>query len=150
MLGRGRGFSAWLGSQGLLSLSPLPALTNFLPGAASAQHITVDGRFSPAQTSVGPNYSVTANLGKQVGGNLFHSFGQFGLATGESAAFSGPATVNNIIARVTGGSPSAIDGKIQSNIAGANLYLINPSGIVFGPKATVNVSVAFMPRPPIT
>jgi filamentous hemagglutinin family protein len=114
-----------------------------IPRPAEAQNITVDGRFSPAQTLIGPNYSITANLGKQVGGNLFHSFGQFGLSTGESAAFSGPASVSNVIGRVTGGNPSAIDGRIQSNIAGANLYLINPSGIVFGPNATVNVSGSF-------
>jgi len=118
----------------------LAALT---PRLAPGQHITVDGRLSPAQTLVGPNYSITANLGKQVGGNLFHSFGQFGLSTGESAAFSGPATVTNVIGRVTGGNSSAVDGRIQSNIAGANLYLINPSGIVFGPHATVNVSGSF-------
>src|SRR5207248_7224345 len=92
---------------------------------------------------VGPNYAISANLGKQVGSNLFHSFGQFGLKTGESAAFSGPATISNVIGRVTGGNASSIDGKIQSNIAGANLYLINPSGIVFGPHATVNVSGSF-------
>jgi large exoprotein involved in heme utilization and adhesion len=96
----------------------LAALT---PRPAAGQHITVDGRFSPAQTLVGPNYSITANLGKQVGSNLFHSFGQFGLSTGESAAFSGPATVSNVIGRVTGGNPSSVDGRIQSNIAGANL-----------------------------
>jgi filamentous hemagglutinin family protein len=114
-----------------------------VPRISVAQHITVDGRFSSAQTLVGPNYSIDANLGKQVGSNLFHSFGQFGLATGESAAFSGPATISNVIGRVTGGNPSSIDGKIQSNIAGANLYLINPSGIVFGPNATVNVSGGF-------
>ena len=126
-----------------LAFAVAGALTNFLPRVASAQHITVDGRFSPAQTLVGPNYSISANLGKQVGSNLFHSFGQFGLATGESAAFSGPTTVNNVIGRVTGGNLSSIDGKIQSNIAGANLYLINPSGIVFGPNATVNVSGSF-------
>jgi filamentous hemagglutinin family protein len=113
------------------------------PRLAAGQHITVDGRFSPAQTLVGPNYSISAGLGKQVGSNLFHSFGQFGLSTGESAAFSGPATVNNVIGRVTGGNLSSIDGRIQSNIAGANLYLINPSGIVFGPHATVNVSGSF-------
>jgi filamentous hemagglutinin family protein len=110
---------------------------------AVAQHITVDGRFSPAQTLVGPNYAIGANLGRQLGGNLFHSFGQFGLVKGESASFTGPPTVANVIGRVTGGSPSSIDGKIQSNIAGANLYLINPSGIVFGPNATVNVSGSF-------
>jgi filamentous hemagglutinin family protein len=115
------------------------------PSVASAQkqNITIDGRFSPAQTLTGPNYSIGAYLGKQVGGNLFHSFGKFGLATGESATFSGPATVNNVIGRVTGGARSDIDGKIQSNIAGANLFLINPGGIVFGPNATVNVSGAF-------
>ena len=119
------------------------ALAAAVPRLSAAQHITIDGRFSPAQTLVGTNYSITAGLGKQVGSNLFHSFGQFGLATGESAAFSGPATVNNVIGRVTGGTTSSIDGKVQSNIAGANLYLINPSGIVFGPHATVNVSGSF-------
>jgi filamentous hemagglutinin family protein len=113
------------------------------PRAASAQHITVDGRFSPVQTLAGPNYAIGANLGKQVGSNLFHSFGQFGLSTGESATFSGSGTVSNVIGRVTGGNPSAIDGKIQSNIAGAKLFLINPSGVVFGPNATVNVSGSF-------
>jgi filamentous hemagglutinin family protein len=110
---------------------------------AAAQHITVDGRFSPGQTLVGPNYSVTASLGKQVGSNLFHSFGQFGLSTGETATFSGAATVSNVISRVTGGSASSINGQIKSNITGANLYLINPSGLVFGPNATINVSGSF-------
>jgi hypothetical protein len=74
-----------------------------MSGSAQAQHISIDGRLSPAQTLVGPSYSIGANLGKQVGGNLFHSFGIFGLATGESATFSGPATVTNVIGRVTGG-----------------------------------------------
>jgi filamentous hemagglutinin family protein len=119
------------------------AFAAMTPRMAASQHITVDGHFSPAQTLIGPNYSIAANLGKQVGSNLFHSFGQFGLSTGESAAFSGPATISNVISRVTGGTQSDINGKLQSNITGANLYLINPSGIVFGPNATVNVSGSF-------
>jgi filamentous hemagglutinin family protein len=116
-----------------------------VPRVAPAQNISIDGRFSPAQTlsAVGGNYSIGANLGKQVGSNLFQSFGKFGLSTGETAAFSGPATINNVIGRVTGGNLSSIDGKIQSTIAGANLYLINPSGIVFGPNATVDVKGSF-------
>jgi hypothetical protein len=44
-----------------------------IPRFAGAQRITTDGRFSPAQTVVGPNCAITANLGKQVGSNLFHS-----------------------------------------------------------------------------
>src|SRR5690348_9269873 len=85
-------------------------LAAFVPRVVVAQNITVDGRLSAAQTLIGPNYAVTANLGKQVGSNLFHSFGQFGLARGESATFSGPATVSNVIGRVTGGVQSNING----------------------------------------
>jgi len=110
---------------------------------ARAQHITIDGRFSPAQTLVGPNYAIGANLGKQVGGNLFQSFGLFNLSSGEGATFTGPATVSNVIGRVTGGSTSSINGAINSTISGANVYLINPAGIVFGPNATINVSGGF-------
>src|SRR5438874_2366030 len=73
-----------------------------ISGIAWAQRITVDGRLSPAQTLIGPNYQIGAGLGRQVGGNLFHSFGAFGLNTNETATFSGPTTVNNIIGRVTG------------------------------------------------
>ena len=103
-------------SRTFLALAVAGAFTNFLPRVASAQHITVDGRFSPAQTLVGPNYSITANLGKQVGSNLFHSFGQFGLATGESAAFSGPATISNVIGRVTGGMSFRSMGKFSPTL----------------------------------
>jgi len=110
---------------------------------ARGQGITVDGRLSPAQTLAGPNYAIGANLGRQVGGNLFHSFGAFGLNNGERATFSGPATVNNVIGRVTGGAQSSIDGTVRSTIQGANLYLINPAGVVFGPNARVNVSGSF-------
>ena len=87
----------------LLTVTGCLVTASMMPRSAAAQHVTVDGRLSPAQTLLGPNYSIAANLGKQVGGSLFHSFGQFGLSTGESAAFSGPATVNNVIGRVTGG-----------------------------------------------
>ena len=123
-----------------LALVSICSLTAIMPLVAAAQGVTIDGRFSPAQTLTGPNYAIGANLGKQVGANLFHNFGQFGLSTVESAAFSGSATISNVIGRVTGGNPSSIDGRIQSNIIGAGLYLINSSGIVFRPHAAVNVS----------
>jgi filamentous hemagglutinin family protein len=126
-----------------ISLAAVCLLVQVLPRVVTAQNITIDGRFSPAQTLIGPSYSIGPNLGRQVGSNLFHSFGQFGLSTGEAATFSGPAAISNVIGRVTGSSQSTINGKIASTIAGASLYLINPSGIVFGPNATVNVSGSF-------
>ncbi len=79
-----------------------------------AQGITVDGRLSPAQTLAGPNYAIGAGLGRQVGGNLFHSFGAFGLKGGETATFSGPPSVGNVIGRVTGGAASSINGGIRA------------------------------------
>jgi filamentous hemagglutinin family protein len=119
--------------------------------AATAQnHITVDGRFStgPIPYSNGV-YTIGANLGKQVGSNLFHSFGQFSLSNTpvpESATFTSTGStgpISNVIGRVTGGSQSNIDGAIVSATPGANVYLINPSGIVFRPHTTVNVSGSF-------
>ena len=65
------------------------------------------------------------------------------MGTGESATFTGPSTVANIVSRVTGGQPSSIDGQLRSEITGANLFLLNPSGVVFGPHASLDVSGAF-------
>jgi filamentous hemagglutinin family protein len=76
------------------------------------------------------------------GTNLFHSFGQFGVPNNNIANFlneSGQAT-SNILGRVTGGSPSNIFGTIQTTGFGnANLFLMNPAGILFGPNAMLNV-----------
>lgn len=114
---------------------------------ARPQSITVDGRLSSPQTLAGPNYNIRAELGQQVGGNLFHSFGRFGLNPGETATFNaspnGAPSVNNVIGRVTGGATSSINGTIASSIPGANLYLINPAGVVFGPNARVDVNGSF-------
>ncbi|MCP5159713.1 MAG: filamentous hemagglutinin N-terminal domain-containing protein [Gammaproteobacteria bacterium] len=109
-----------------------------LAGAVQAQ-VTLDGTLGPSGPLSGPNYAITADLGQQVGGNLFHSFGLFSIQTGESATFSGPSSVSNIIGRVTGGQVSFIDGALRSTIPGANLYLLNPAGVLFGEHASLDV-----------
>lgn len=101
--------------------------------------VTLDGTLGRGGALPGPDYQITADLGRQVGGNLFHSFGQFSIYTGESATFSGPNSVTNIIGRVTGGEVSFIDGALRSTIPGANLYLLNPAGVLFGENATLDV-----------
>jgi filamentous hemagglutinin family protein len=88
-------------------------------------------------------YTIPASVGTQAGGNLFESFSQFNLTATEVADFLGPSTVADIIARITGGSASSINGSIESSIQGANLFLINPSGIMFGPHASLNLTGAF-------
>jgi filamentous hemagglutinin family protein len=85
------------------------------------------------------DYAVDQTAGLLVGSNLFFSFAKFSLATGESATFNGPMSVQNVLARVTGGFPSTIDGTINVNIPGANFYLMNPAGVVFTSGAFLNV-----------
>ena len=105
--------------------------------------VVLDGTLGPGGALAGPNYSVTADLGLTRGPNLFHSFTQFDLKAGDIASFSGPANIQNILSRVTGGRSSSIDGTIRSEIAGANFFFINPRGVVFGPNAQVEVSGSF-------
>jgi filamentous hemagglutinin family protein len=105
--------------------------------------VTLDGTLGRSGALSGPNYRITADLGRQAGSNLFHSFGKFNVYTGESATFTGPSSITNIISRVTGGSSSWIDGRLRSEITGANLYLINPSGVMFGPNASLDISGSF-------
>ncbi|MCP4343914.1 MAG: CHAT domain-containing protein [Desulfobacterales bacterium] len=113
-----------------------------ISSSAFAQVIT-DGSAGKAVSLPGSDYSITADLGKQSGGNLFHSFSQFSINTDENAIFSGPDSVQNIISRVTGGESSWIDGGLISEIPGANLYLMNPSGVMFGSNACLDLSGSF-------
>jgi len=122
--------------------SPILFLLSIIPLSTLAQ-ITTDGTLGQALNLPGPSYQITPDLGQQHSGNLFHSFKDFNLQRFESATFSGPDTVQNVISRVTGGHPSHIDGLFRSTIAGAAVYFLNPYGIMFGPNARLDVQGSF-------
>jgi len=124
-----------------LLLSTLLSITRLL--TASQAQITLDGTWGPMGPLAGPDYTIDAKVGHLHGNNLFHSFGQFNVHTTESATFTGPATIENVIGRVTGGQQSLIDGQIRSEMPRADLYLLNPSGVLFGPNATLGVPGSF-------
>ena len=120
--------------------SLLLVLAVMTPGHAA---VVLDGTLGRSGPLTGPDYQIMQDLGKTVGQNLFHSFSAFSLGLSESAVFSGQAGLQNVISRVTGGEQSLINGYIRSKIPGANLYLINPAGIVFGSAGRLDVKGSF-------
>jgi filamentous hemagglutinin family protein len=75
--------------------------------------------------------------------NLFHSFSQFNVGEGRGAYFTNPAGILNILSRVTGANRSDILGRLGV-LGNANLFLINPNGILFGPNASLDVQGSFL------
>ena len=96
------------------------------------------GGLGTVTTQAGSTTNITGGLRPGDGPNVFHSFNQFSVGQGHTAAFINPGGAARVISRVIGGSPSNINGTIQA--LGWNLYFMNPSGIIFGPSANLNVS----------
>lgn len=121
----------------------LVVLVGVFVSTAVWAEVTLDGTMGTSGALAGPQYQIPAAVGQQQGSNLFHSFSTFNINAEELARFSGPADVQNIISRVTGGQSSWIDGVLQSTIPGASLYLLNPAGILFGSNAALDVQGSF-------
>ena len=114
-----------------------------LTKSSAHAEVVFDGTLGFRGALQGPNYAIGAELGQQRGGNLFHSFEKFNLNSHESATLSGPNSVNNIIGRVTGGTASTINGTLRATIPHADVYFINPAGILFGANAKLDVGGSF-------
>ncbi len=105
----------------------------------TSAEITLDGSWGRNDALIGPQFDISAELGKQVGNNLFHSFTHFNLHVGDTATFSGPEHIEHIISRVTGGTPSTLEGTLRATIPQADMYFINPAGIILGEQARLEV-----------
>jgi filamentous hemagglutinin family protein len=108
----------------------------------SQAQITSDGTLS-TEVTTSDNANFTIRGGKKAGGNLFHSFSEFSVHYQKSAIFDNALDVENIISRITGSSISKIDGLIKAN-GNANLFLVNPNGIIFNANAHLEIGGSFI------
>ena len=111
--------------------------------------VTPDDTLGDESSTVVPNaevQGVPAELiegGAERGANLFHSFEDFNVGEGQSVYFANPEGIVNILSRVTGSDVSDIMGTLGVD-GGADLFLINPNGIVFGENASLDVNGSFL------
>lgn len=133
--------------QTALRVTLILPLVTFAISKASLAEVVPDGSTGINATTpieaIANTYEITEEYGTVKGTNLFHSFSTFNVEDQYSANFSGSPAIENIVARVTGSGASNINGNLSSTITGANLYLINPNGIMFGANSVLNISGSF-------
>ncbi|WP_424099030.1 filamentous hemagglutinin N-terminal domain-containing protein [Moorena producens] len=110
--------------------------------------ITPDGSLGNEGSRVTPNVQVKGSLadliegGATRGENLFHSFAEFNVGELQRVYFANPSGIETILTRVTGSNRSNILGTLGVD-GSANLFLLNPNGIVFGPQTRLDVAGSF-------
>jgi filamentous hemagglutinin family protein len=142
---------SWLGRCWQWQIGGCVAIFGALSGGVSDR---VNAQIVPDNTLGAESSVVTPDVIKGIQGdridggatrsaNLFHSFSQFNVGEGRGAYFTNPAGILNILTRVTGANRSDILGRLGVN-GSANLFLINPNGIVFGSNASLDVQGSFL------
>ncbi|MGB2925653.1 MAG: CHAT domain-containing protein [Limnothrix sp.] len=126
----------------LTFLLALP-FTFFRPAAAIAQITSAGDNTGTVVNQNGNNFSITGGSLSSDGGNLFHNFADLNLNASQSATFNANPDIQNILSRISGGNPSFIDGLLQISGSDANLFLLNPAGLVFGNNAQLNIGGDF-------
>ncbi|MGB3298968.1 MAG: filamentous hemagglutinin N-terminal domain-containing protein, partial [Phormidesmis sp.] len=112
-----------------------------VPASAQAQVVAMPNTTDTAVTQRGDQFDIVG--GAQAGGNLFHEFEALSIDPAQTANFISGSDVFNIVGRVSGGHPSYINGQVRVSGSNANLYLINPSGVLFGPNAQLSLQGSF-------
>lgn len=123
-------------------LAAAGALLLTCPGVQAQTIIPNADGTNTVVTPEGNVYTITG--GTTSGDNLFHSFQEFGLSSGQTADFITNPAIQNVLGQITGGNVSVIDGQLQVSGSNANLFLINPAGVLMGPNAALNLGGSFV------
>jgi filamentous hemagglutinin family protein len=111
--------------------------------------IEADGTLGSESSILIQGVEVKGAIGNRIDGgairaaNLFHSFSEFSIGDGQRVYFSNPTGIENILTRVTGNNPSNILGTLGV-LGNANLFFINPNGILFGKNARLDIGGSFL------
>ncbi|AFZ17854.1 two-partner secretion domain-containing protein [Allocoleopsis franciscana] len=131
-----------------ISFAGAPWAIAFAGNPALAQ-ITPDTMLGTESSVVTPNINIRGLPGDRIdggavrGANLFHSFQEFNVGEGQRVYFANPTGIENILSRITGNNLSNILGTLGVD-GGANLFLLNPNGIIFGAGAKLDISGSFL------
>ncbi|WP_346290130.1 filamentous hemagglutinin N-terminal domain-containing protein [Sphaerothrix gracilis] len=124
-------------------------LTALVSEKRAIAQITPDATLGSEASIVAPDADVRGGSAELIQGgatrgvNLFHSFADFNVAELQRVYFANPIGIENILGRVTGSSASNILGTLGVD-GSANLFLLNPNGIVFGPNAQLDITGSFV------
>jgi filamentous hemagglutinin family protein len=111
--------------------------------------IVPDNTLGAESSVVTPDVNIRGIQGDRIdggatrGANLFHSFQEFNVGEGRGAYFANPTGIENILTRVTGNNASNILGRLGV-LGEANLFLLNPNGIVFGANSSLDIQGSFL------
>ncbi|MBN3870915.1 MAG: filamentous hemagglutinin N-terminal domain-containing protein, partial [Nostoc sp. JL33] len=144
------GYRNWRsGFLGVVSIIGVLAHVIFGSENHALAQITPDGTLGDRSSRITPNVNIKGSAADRIdggairGANLFHSFREFNVGESQRVYFANPTGISNILTRVTGSNISNILGTLGVN-GSANLFLINPNGILFGNNSRLDVAGSFV------
>ena len=110
-------------------------ITSLIMAASGAQALPTGGQVAAGQAVISTPSATQMNI-KQGTNQAIINWNSFGIGRGEAVKITQPSSQSTLLNRVLGNNPSEIFGSLSAN---GRVFLVNPSGVLFAPGASVNV-----------